>query len=171
MWKRFGTNPIIFDTSYSYSLNHSVTQQCYEPANGDLYLIAREEDDSLRLKIWSAWGMTKEYWERNEEQGWNTGGANRSSGAATPAAAAVCVLQPLWFHGYMVSSILTNMLCRTRTCFCKFCHWSHKGGRSRWCRQSCCSSGRCSRSVNHGATAGFKGFVPHVFQCKCFKFI
>lgn len=44
--------------SWFKSLWWGGSQQCYEPANGDLDLIARE--DSLRLKIFSAWGVTEE---------------------------------------------------------------------------------------------------------------
>jgi len=36
------------------------SQQRYEPANGDLDLIAREGEDSFGLKIFSAWGLTEE---------------------------------------------------------------------------------------------------------------
>jgi len=42
------------------SLWQGGSQQRYEPANGDLDLIAREGEDSFGLKIFSAWGLTEE---------------------------------------------------------------------------------------------------------------
>lgn len=44
------------------------SQQRYEPANGDLDLIAREGEASLGLKFCSAWGVTEE-WVSGEERG------------------------------------------------------------------------------------------------------
>lgn len=98
------------------------------------------------------------------EQGWIYRGADRSSRPSTPAAAVVCVLQLLWFHGSMVNSILTKLHCRNGTRFHKFCHQSHKGGYIQSCRRDCCHSVRCSQSPpNNGATTEQKQVLKLLF--------